>query len=82
MKTKTLFLDTVSKRDAESKAIICLYYPHDKPYTLEDGRFTPENIDPKLCTHLEYGFGNPDVSAGVQPRDKYQDIDLGNKYLR
>ena len=40
-------------------------------------KFTPQNINPYLCTHLIYAFGGLTKDDTIQPFDKYQDIEKG-----
>jgi GH18 family chitinase len=42
-----------------------------------DAKFTPQNINPYLCTHLIYAFGGLGKDDTIQPFDSYQDIEQG-----
>jgi len=42
-----------------------------------DAKFTPQNINPYLCTHLIYAFGGLGKDDTIQPFDSYQDIEKG-----
>jgi len=44
---------------------------------LGTAKFTPQNINPYLCTHLIYAFGGLAKDDTIQPFDKYQDIEKG-----
>lgn len=40
-------------------------------------KFSPQNINPYLCTHLIYAFGGFTKDNTLKPFDKYQDIEQG-----
>nr|CAI5856018.1 unnamed protein product [Callosobruchus analis] len=41
-----------------------------------DGKYTPADIDPKLCTHINYAFAVLDADTlTIKPRDPWIDID-------
>ena len=42
-----------------------------------DAQFTPQNINPYLCTHLIYAFGGLGKDDTLVPFDEYQDIEKG-----
>jgi chitinase len=42
-----------------------------------DAQFTPQNINPYLCTHLIYAFGGLGADDTLVPFDEYQDIEKG-----
>ena len=42
-----------------------------------DAQFTPQNINPYLCTHLIYAFGGLSKDDTIVPFDEYQDIEKG-----
>merc|ERR1712209_34232 len=45
-------------------------------YRPEAGKFTPENIDPKLCTHLIYSFAGLDNSTwSIKSLDPWMDFE-------
>lgn len=46
-------------------------------YRAGSAKFTPQNINPYLCTHLIYAFGGFTKDGALKPFDKYQDIDKG-----
>jgi hypothetical protein len=47
-----------------------------------DAKFTPQNINPYLCTHLIYAFGGLGKDDTIQPFDSYQDIEQGMHTFR
>nr|CAD7599877.1 unnamed protein product [Timema genevievae] len=70
-------LDNVTKRDAgSSKRVVC-YYTNWSVYRPGTAKFSPQNINPYLCTHLIYAFGGLSRENGLRPYDKYQDIEQG-----
>nr|CAD7423341.1 unnamed protein product [Timema monikensis] len=69
--------DNVTKRDAgSSKRVVC-YYTNWSVYRPGTAKFSPQNINPYLCTHLIYAFGGLSRENGLRPYDKYQDIEQG-----
>ncbi|XP_065215171.1 serine-rich adhesin for platelets-like [Planococcus citri] len=59
-----------------TKKIVC-YYTNWSVYRPGTAKFSPQNINPYLCTHLIYAFGGLDKENGLRPYDKYQDIEQG-----
>lgn len=60
--------------DSEFK-VIC-YFTNWAWYRPGIGKYTPENIDYKLCTHIAYGFAVLDPnSLTIKPHDSWADID-------
>jgi len=58
--------------------IVC-YYPNWTYYRTGDGKYTVEDIDPSLCTHLMYSFAVLDPTTHlITVHDSWLDIDLGN----
>ena len=86
---KHLFSGDVStevreKRQTEvrdDRKVVC-YYANWAVYRQGDAKFTPQNINPYLCTHLIYAFGGLGKDDTLVPFDEYQDIEKGEKYLR
>lgn len=76
--TAFVFSDGIEKRGTndESKKMVC-YYTNWSVYRPGTAKFTPQNINPYLCTHLIYAFGGLDKENGLRPYDKYQDIEQG-----
>ncbi|OAD52209.1 Acidic mammalian chitinase, partial [Eufriesea mexicana] len=61
--------------NAERK-IVC-YYTSWSIYRPGTAKFSPQNINPYLCTHLIYAFGGFTKDNALKPFDKYQDIEKG-----
>ncbi|XP_063989735.1 mucin-2 isoform X3 [Diachasmimorpha longicaudata] len=56
--------------------IIC-YYTNWSVYRPGTAKYSPQNINPYLCTHLIYAFGGFTKDNTLKPFDKYQDIEKG-----
>lgn len=58
--------------------VVC-YFTNWAWYRQGDGKYTPESIDPDLCTHIVYGFAvlNGDQLV-IKPHDTWADFD--NKF--
>ena len=56
--------------------IVC-YYTNWSVYRPGNAKFSPQNINPYLCTHLIYAFGGFNTKNELKPFDKYQDIERG-----
>uniref|UniRef100_T1JDU4 chitinase n=1 Tax=Strigamia maritima TaxID=126957 RepID=T1JDU4_STRMM len=54
--------------------IVC-YYGNWAVYRQGLARFTPQNINPYLCTHIIYAFGGFNNDFELKPFDKYNDIE-------
>ncbi|XP_050522808.1 serine-rich adhesin for platelets isoform X2 [Daktulosphaira vitifoliae] len=67
----------IQKRDSSNKKKIVCYYTNWSVYRPGTAKFSPQNINPYLCTHLIYAFGGLDKENGLKPYDKYQDIEQG-----
>ncbi|XP_050466044.1 serine-rich adhesin for platelets-like [Cataglyphis hispanica] len=70
-----ILLTTIQNGIAERK-IIC-YYTNWSVYRPGTAKFSPQNINPYLCTHLIYAFGGFTKDNALKPFDKYQDIEKG-----
>ncbi|XP_076290345.1 uncharacterized protein LOC143213900 isoform X2 [Lasioglossum baleicum] len=70
-----ILLATVHRGDAERK-VVC-YYTNWSIYRPGTAKFSPQNINPYLCTHLIYAFGGFTKENALKPFDKYQDIEKG-----
>ena len=60
----------------EDRKVVC-YYANWAVYRQGDAKFTPQNINPYLCTHLIYAFGGLGKDDTLVPFDEYQDIEKG-----
>lgn len=58
------------------RRIVC-YYTNWSVYRPGTAKFSPQNINPYLCTHLIYAFGGFTKDNALRPFDKYQDIEKG-----
>ena len=68
--------------NADEKRIVC-YYTNWSVYRPGTAKFSPQNINPYLCTHLIYAFGGFTKENTLKPFDKYQDIEKGKTdYLK
>ncbi|XP_043252513.1 serine-rich adhesin for platelets [Colletes gigas] len=70
-----ILLATIQHGNAERK-IVC-YYTNWSIYRPGTAKFSPQNINPYLCTHLIYAFGGFTKDNALKPFDKYQDIEKG-----
>lgn len=67
-----ILIDSSSK--PEAMKIVC-YFTNWALYRAEGGKYTPENIDPNLCTHIVYGFASLDSKdLVIKPYDPQTDI--------
>ena len=58
--------------------MVC-YYPNWPYYREGEGKYTTENIEVNLCTHLVYSFVVLDPSSHViKIHDDWLDVQLGN----
>ncbi|KAK8390928.1 hypothetical protein O3P69_016939 [Scylla paramamosain] len=58
------------------RRVVC-YYTNWSVYRKGLAKYTPQNINPYLCTHLVYAFGGLTDEFEVKPFDSYQDIEQG-----
>uniref|UniRef100_A0A1B6MLZ4 GH18 domain-containing protein n=1 Tax=Graphocephala atropunctata TaxID=36148 RepID=A0A1B6MLZ4_9HEMI len=64
----------------QKKVVVC-YFTNWAWYRSGIGKFTPENIDPSLCTHIIYGFASLDeATMTIVPSDTWADYD--NKFYK
>ncbi|KAL6264649.1 hypothetical protein P5V15_004750 [Pogonomyrmex californicus] len=70
-----ILLATIQDGIAERR-IVC-YYTNWSVYRPGTAKFSPQNINPYLCTHLIYAFGGFTKENALRPFDKYQDIEKG-----
>nr|WNT43924.1 chitinase 2 [Monochamus alternatus] len=55
--------------------VVC-YFTNWAWYRQGDGKYLPSDIDPELCTHINYGFAVLDsTSLTIKPHDSWADID-------
>jgi hypothetical protein len=76
--------DNVTRRESgsgSSKRVVC-YYTNWSVYRPGTAKFSPQNINPYLCTHLIYAFGGLTRDNSLRPYDKYQDIEQGTSLLK
>jgi len=58
-----------------SKVVVC-YWGTWANYRPSNGKFTPEDVDPSLCTHLIYSFvGLDEVSSTIKSLDTWMDLE-------
>jgi len=58
-----------------SKVVVC-YWGTWANYRPSRGKFTPENVDPSLCTHLIYSFvGLDETTSSVKSLDTWMDLE-------
>lgn len=57
--------------------MINCYYGTWAAYRPSFGKFTVENINPNLCTHLSYAFFGINEQGEIKMLDKGLDIDQG-----
>ena len=59
------------------KVVVC-YWGTWANYRPKDGKFTPEDVDPTLCTHLIYSFAGLDAELDkIKPLDPWMDLEEG-----
>ena len=57
-----------------SKVVVC-YWGSWANYRPSNGKFTPEDVDPSLCTHLIYSFvGLDNVSSSIKSLETWMDL--------
>lgn len=68
-------LETTVK--GHNKVVVC-YWGTWANYRPADGKFTPEDVDASLCTHLIYSFAGLDSENDViKPLDPWMDLEEG-----
>lgn len=72
-----LIPETASLNDAAYEPKVVCYYTNWSVYRPGEAKFSPQNINPYLCTHLIYAFGGFTKDSALKPFDKYQDIEKG-----
>lgn len=71
-----LFLNSLRLGVSSESRVVC-YYTNWSVYRPGTAKFSPQNINPYLCTHLVYAFGGFTKDNKLKPFDKYQDIEKG-----
>lgn len=67
-------VDILSPEESEYK-VVC-YFTNWAWYRQGGGKYVPEDIDPRLCTHIVYGFAVLDgTSLTIKPHDTWADFD-------
>ncbi|CAG9773042.1 unnamed protein product [Ceutorhynchus assimilis] len=67
----------VKGAECDSKAEIVCYFGSWAIYRTYEGRFTTEQIDPKLCTNIIYSFAGLNMDLLIDSLDYNADITLG-----
>ena len=64
----------------ENKKVMMCYYTNWSQYRPDDGKFTPEHVDPFLCTHILYSFAkvNKDKIEAYEWNDESTEWSEGN----
>merc|ERR1719357_1408779 len=58
-----------------NKKVVC-YWGTWANYRPDGGKFTPEQVDPELCTHLVYSFAGLDlVNSAIKSLDTWMDLE-------
>ena len=62
---------------SHNSKVVC-YWGTWANYRPKDGKFTPEDVDPTLCTHLIYSFAGLDAELDkIKPLDPWMDLEEG-----
>lgn len=67
----------IAPASTAAEARVVCYYTNWSVYRPGTAKFSPQNINPYLCTHLIYSFGGFTKENALKPFDKYQDIEKG-----
>lgn len=71
----TRFHGSLKDSNGDGKKVLC-YLTNWSFYRSKDGKFVPELLASKLCTHIIYSFGSLDpTTLTVKEFDKWADID-------
>ncbi|XP_023290095.1 mucin-17 [Orussus abietinus] len=73
----TLIVLLLALRYGSAERRVVCYYTNWSVYRPGTAKFSPQNINPYLCTHLIYAFGGFTKDNTLKPFDKYQDIEKG-----
>ncbi|NP_001036034.1 chitinase 13 precursor [Tribolium castaneum] len=71
-----LFALTTTQIHAATDKVIC-YYASWGAQRPGNGQFVPEDINPDLCTHINYAFVGLDKDCNIQVLDEENDINQG-----
>jgi GH18 family chitinase len=78
---KFCFISGTECPESEAKAsmkVVC-YYPNWPYYRQGDGKYTVEDIDTSICTHIMYSFVVLDPNTHkIKIHDDWLDVQLGN----
>lgn len=66
----------VAQAEAATDKIVC-YFGSWSTYRNGNGKFSVENINPHLCTHLIYTFVGINGDGSINILDRWNEIDLG-----
>ncbi len=73
-KTSSMY-DTTYTAKSHDKVVVC-YWGTWANYRPKGGKFTPEDIDPSLCTHLIYSFAGLDGDTDeIKSLDPWMDLE-------
>lgn len=61
-----------------AKKVVACYYSSWSIYREVEGKFTINDIDVSLCTHLIYSFAGLDINSRITSLDPQYDITNGN----
>ena len=79
MEAQGVHSPTVHNHD---KQVVC-YWGTWANYRPDGGKFTPEHIDPTLCTHLIYSFaGLESHNWTMKSLDPWMDLEVGGSTAR
>jgi chitinase len=72
----TAVLASTHSTYAETDKVVC-YFASWARYRPNGGAFVPENIDPRICTHVNYAFLGVNPDGSLKILDSWSEIDLG-----
>lgn len=78
--TKLPLIEPVFKPEVEGNFKVVCYFTNWASYRQGDAKYTPDDIDISLCTHIIYGFAVLDAETlTIKPYDTWADLD-NSKY--